>query len=332
VGAALLAAAIVVAILLITGGGGTEEASAKTVTFQNPTDNGPDPFTEASDVEGDTEVQFDQGGGQQGGQPPSGGESGGGPGTFGGTGSNLVCDRELLIKQLTSDPEKMRAWAEVLGVEPTEQAVSDYIRDLRPVTLTRDTQVTNHSFSDGEAHPFQAILSKGTAVLVDKYGKPVVRCRCGNPLKPPVFYPKAKCYHCPPHYKPPYPCKWKPYNDYDKDFGQGGSQPSEGGYQQGQGSSGSDGGYGNPPVDKGKYSNCYKYHPKPPPAKKPRAGPSEAPSPEQAPGTGEPTPPETPYTETTPYTTPHEPGGRCEEANAPDRFEEGCQGEIVPEG
>ena len=82
----------------------------------------------------------------------------------------------------------MRAWAEVLGIPPNIRAVARYIRKLKPVTLTRDTQVTNHSFEGGRAVAFQAILQAGTAVLVDKYGEPVVRCRCGNPLTTPIFY------------------------------------------------------------------------------------------------------------------------------------------------
>jgi len=62
--------------------------------------------------------------------------------------------------------------------------------------------------------PFQSILAAGTAVLVDKYGRPVVRCKCGNPLLPPIDYPKIRCKHCPPHYKPPKWCKWRIYDPW----------------------------------------------------------------------------------------------------------------------
>ena len=65
------------------------------------------------------------------------------------------------------------------------------IRSLQPVTLTRDARVTNYSFEDGRAVGFQSILEAGTAVLVDRYGEPVARCRCGNPLSKPIFYAKA---------------------------------------------------------------------------------------------------------------------------------------------
>ena len=87
-----------------------------------------------------------------------------GSGPYGGTGSDLVCDRELLIRSLRARPDRLREWARVLDVRPTAAAVSRYIRRLRPVTLTRDTRVTNHSFVDGRAIAFQAILQAGTAV------------------------------------------------------------------------------------------------------------------------------------------------------------------------
>ena len=73
------------------------------------------------------------------------------------------------------------------GSSRTSSAVKKYIAKLHPVTLTRDTQVTNHAYTNGQAVPFQAILQAGTAVLVDEYGVPVVRCYCGNPLGPAIF-------------------------------------------------------------------------------------------------------------------------------------------------
>ena len=109
----------------------------------------------------------------------------------------------------------MREWARVLGLEPNQRVVAAYIRKLRPVTLTRDTRVTNHSFVDGRAVAFQSILQAGTAVLVDKDGVPVARCRCGNPLLEPVYIPEATCYGCPPNYRPPPPCDYYDYDDTD---------------------------------------------------------------------------------------------------------------------
>jgi hypothetical protein len=197
--AAVLLLAVAGAVLIVVLTGGEEEASAQTVRFQDPEDSGDDPFTEPADRPGPRRVQV-------------------GSGPFGGTGSDLVCDRELLIRSLRARPDRLREWARVLSVEPTVSAVSRYIRRLRPVTLTRDTRVTNHSFVNGRAVPYQAILQAGTAVLVDKDGKPVVRCRCGNPLLEPAFIKEAKCTGCPPNYRPPPPCEYYDYDDttYEK--------------------------------------------------------------------------------------------------------------------
>jgi hypothetical protein len=101
----------------------------------------------------------------------------------------------------------------VLGISPTEKAVAAYIRHLRPVTLTRDTRVTNHTFVDGRAVAFQSILQAGTAVLVDKDGVPVARCRCGNPLLEAIYIPRAECLGCPPSYRPPPDCEYYDYDD-----------------------------------------------------------------------------------------------------------------------
>lgn len=194
-------AALVVVLLLIGGGvavlamGGEGEAQAQTVRFEAPTKVGDAPFTPPADRRGPKPVKVE------------------GSGPFGGTGSDLVCDRELLIRSLVARPERLREWARVLGVTPTERAVAAYIRKLRPVTLTRDTRVTNHSFVDGRAVSFQSILQAGTAVLVDKDGVPVARCRCGNPLLEPVYIAEADCFGCPPRYRPPPPCEYYDFED-----------------------------------------------------------------------------------------------------------------------
>ena len=213
-GKAAIAAAVLVALVAATvfafGCGSDEkktsaEEDLQTVSFQQPEDPGPDPFTPPADVEGDDEVDI-----------PAGGTGGEQP--FGGSGSNRVCDRDKLIRFLKHNPERMREWARVLGVKPTFRAVRKYIAKLHPVTLTRDTQVTNHAFKNGRAVPFQAILQAGTAVLVDKYGVPVVRCFCGNPLAPAVFVPTAKCQGCPPNYSPPKQCKYGRKSNYDETY------------------------------------------------------------------------------------------------------------------
>lgn len=184
------------------GGDATTEAT-QTITFQEPEDPGEDPFTPPADAEGGDTVEVAEAGSTQ---------------PFGGSGSNRVCDRDKLIRFLKANPERMAEWARVLGLEPRFNVVKKYIAKLHPVTLTRDTQVTNHAYTNGRAVPFQAILQAGTAVLVDKYGVPVVRCYCGNPLGPAVYVPEAKCTGCPPNYTPPKQCKYGQSRNYDETY------------------------------------------------------------------------------------------------------------------
>jgi hypothetical protein len=147
----------------------------------------------------------------------------------------------------------MREWARVLGIRPTFRAVKKYIAKLHPVTLTRDTQVTNHAYKNGRAVPFQAILQAGTAVLVDKYGTPVVRCYCGNPLRPAVFVPEAKCSGCPPNYKPPAQCKFGRRSNYDETY-----------YRRDYYSNGDYDEVFIRRVRSSRYSDCYEAYPDPP--------------------------------------------------------------------
>ncbi len=202
---------VVAATILVAAGCGSSSNSSthvgklQTIRFQKPTDNGPSPFTQPADVSGPKTVSY---------QPS---QTGSGP--FGGTGSNQVCDRDLLIRFLHDHPDRMRAWAGVEGIDPSFDSVKSYIAHLHPVTLTRDTQVTNHTFINGHAEGFQSILQAGTAVLVDQYGRPVARCRCGNPLTEPTYSSQATCEDCPPHYTPPsdtYCRFWYHLTDYDK--------------------------------------------------------------------------------------------------------------------
>ena len=184
-----------------SGGGSSTTSDIQTITFQEPEDPGNDPFTPPADEEGDETVEVAASGEVQ---------------PFGGSGSNRVCDRDKLIKFLKSNSQRRAEWARVLGIDPDFESVKEYIAKLHPVTLTRDTQVTNHAFTNGRAVPFQAILQAGTAVLVDKYGVPVVRCYCGNPLLPAAYAPEARCTGCPPNYKPPRQCKFGRKENYDE--------------------------------------------------------------------------------------------------------------------
>jgi hypothetical protein len=105
------------------------------------------------------------------------------PGLFGGTRDRATCDRDQLIDFLEANTTKARAWAGVLGVPVAD--IRAYVNTLTPVILQRDTRVTNHGFRDGRATPIQSVLQAGTAVLVDEYGVPRVKCNCGNPLGEP---------------------------------------------------------------------------------------------------------------------------------------------------
>ncbi|WP_036517676.1 DUF6777 domain-containing protein [Nocardia sp. 348MFTsu5.1] len=102
---------------------------------------------------------------------------------------DAVCDTAALANFLANNPAKARAWASVFGIDTAQ--IPYYLDTLTPVVLTRDTWVTNHSYSADGAYAFQSVFQAGTAVLVDAYGVPRVRCACGNPLAPPASTPIA---------------------------------------------------------------------------------------------------------------------------------------------
>jgi hypothetical protein len=170
---ALIAIGVAVAIglgvligVLVAGGG--DEAEAEEVQLVSTTEPGANPFTPpvAPEAPPPNTVAPPQ--------PP-----------YGGTGDNTLCDREGLITFLTDPANAAQAgeWARVLSIQVSD--IPTFVRDLIPTTTTSDIRITNHTFENGKAVGFQAVLQAGTAVLVDVYGKPVVRCRCGNPLLPP---------------------------------------------------------------------------------------------------------------------------------------------------
>jgi len=102
---------------------------------------------------------------------------------------DAVCDTAALANYLADNPAKAGAWASVFGIG-TEQ-IPYYLDTLTPVVLTRDTWVTNHSYTSSGAYAFQSVFEAGTSVLVDAFGVPRVRCSCGNPLAPPASTPVA---------------------------------------------------------------------------------------------------------------------------------------------
>ncbi|MFI5523230.1 DUF6777 domain-containing protein [Streptomyces platensis] len=177
---AIIATAVVVAVVLIViftrPGGGTSEVFAEPAAS-----TGQDPVTKSSAKESSPIPSATP-------KKPSGGGksefSGATPGLYGGTEDSASCDVEKQISYLTSAPAKNQAFAGVLGKQPGD--VPSYLRSLTPIQLTYDTRVTNHGFRDGKATTFQSVLQSGTAVMVDSYGVPRVRCKCGNPLTPPT--------------------------------------------------------------------------------------------------------------------------------------------------
>lgn len=120
--------------------------------------------------------------------------SGGEPGLYGGTQDLASCDSQQIIDFLAANPDKAAAWVAALNTDPqlrfdggtlTVEDIPTFINGLTSMVLTADTRVTNHGFVNGQANAIQSVLQSGTAVLVDKFGVPRVKCFCGNPLLPP---------------------------------------------------------------------------------------------------------------------------------------------------
>jgi hypothetical protein len=111
---------------------------------------------------------------------------GGLPGLYGGTRNYVTCDAGKLVRFLEQNPRKAAAWAFTLGIKTSQ--IRHYVSQLTPVLLRTETRVTNHGYENGIAIPIQSVLEAGTAVFVNRYGEPVVKCYCGNPLTAPVLY------------------------------------------------------------------------------------------------------------------------------------------------
>jgi len=105
------------------------------------------------------------------------------------------CDKEKLKASLNADLHRKQAWLLLQGIQDSE--FDPFIDRLVSAVLTEPTPFTNHGcFPLGQGDcPFalQSVLAPGTLVLVDPEQdfRPVVRCRCGNPLKPPVCPPNC---------------------------------------------------------------------------------------------------------------------------------------------
>ncbi len=106
------------------------------------------------------------------------------PGVFGGTLDEQACDPGQLVSFLTADPAKAAVWASVLSIDPAD--IATYVGGLTGANLGFDTRVLDHGFAGGEVVARQALLRRGTAVLVDARGVPRVNCYSGNPLLDPT--------------------------------------------------------------------------------------------------------------------------------------------------
>ncbi|MER8186398.1 DUF6777 domain-containing protein [Kitasatospora sp. NPDC094015] len=180
---AVVAAVIVLVVVLSSGGGSKSPTSSGTPTSQQVAlqpvgDAGPDPFT-ASVAAAEKAPS-----GAATASPPAGGtHSGDEPGLYAGSRTAPSCNAAQLADYLNGDQAKAKAWAQVENIDPS--GISDYLQGLTAVVLRADTRVTNHSYSNGQATAYQAVLEAGTDVMVDDRGLPRVRCACGNPLLPP---------------------------------------------------------------------------------------------------------------------------------------------------
>jgi len=134
-----------------------------------------------------------------GGTDPAGGPASGGevravhgdqPELYAGTRGSSPCDVGLMASSLGQNPERGQAWASTFNI--TAGQIPAFLSELTPVLLRTDTRVTSHGFTVGQSMPYQAVLEAGTAVLVNKFGMPVVRCGGGNPLLEPVAMASAR--------------------------------------------------------------------------------------------------------------------------------------------
>ena len=192
-------AAVVVIIVVISGGSKKPSAGGGEIFLQPAASTGPSPFTAsvakaAPPLPSPSATPAITAAASSTPTATTGlvSYSGATPGLYGGTRQLSTCDTSLLISFLQQNPDKARAWAGVEGISPSD--IPGYVATLTPVLLRADTRVTNHGFDNGQATTYQAVLQAGTAVLVDRYGVPRVRCYCGNPLTEPVPVTQSPSY------------------------------------------------------------------------------------------------------------------------------------------
>jgi hypothetical protein len=140
------------------------EAGADTVTRMTVGTPGPSPYTPVGGTDRTT-----------------GPEQAPGTGTAGHT---APCDPGRLAATLRAEPAKAQAWADAHGIGVQE--IPGFLSGLTPTYLQSDTLTMNHSYEMGRDTSTPAVLQAGMGVLVDRYGVPVVKCNCGNPLTRPA--------------------------------------------------------------------------------------------------------------------------------------------------
>jgi hypothetical protein len=102
------------------------------------------------------------------------------PQLYGGHMGEAPCDSRILVRALDRDGDLARAWAEAAGVDL--DGLHDFVGGLVAVAVLDDVRVTDWRHEDGRGVPYQVVLERGTAVLVDGHGEPRVRCISGDPL------------------------------------------------------------------------------------------------------------------------------------------------------
>lgn len=176
-------------------------ASAAAVTLV-PVDNADDPFTPpvAQDAKDVPPVETKQ--------PTE--VSGDKVGLYGGSEEINSCNKKQLSDFLAAPENRQmgEAWAKTLGISYDE--TGSYIDKATSALLRSDTLVTNHGWENGQATGFPSVLQAGTAVLLDDYGVPTVRCYCGNPLTPPPPYTPPPTPSYTPSYSPSYSPSYTP--------------------------------------------------------------------------------------------------------------------------